>query len=52
VTAAKLVKPLSETAKEKIKLMRDWSVGRARPASTPEAGPPRTRPDGGRTLDI
>jgi len=51
LAAASSVKPLSETAKEKITKMREWSVGRARPASTPvEATESKTAT--GRTLDI
>lgn len=34
--AARAVTPLSKTAAEKIKTMRAWSVGRTRPATTPE----------------
>jgi ATP-dependent 26S proteasome regulatory subunit len=36
VRCARTVKPLAETAKEKITAMRAWSVGRARPATTPD----------------
>lgn len=36
VRVARNVSPLSETAKEKIDAMRKWSVGRARPATTPD----------------
>ena len=52
VDAARNVSPLSKTAAEKIEKMRQWSVGRARPATTPtEAGPPRERPSL-RALDL
>lgn len=34
--AAATVVPLSKTAAEKIKALRDWAAGRARPASQPE----------------
>lgn len=37
VAAAKTVVPLTQTAKEKIKAMRDWAAGRARPATRPTA---------------
>src|SRR4029077_4440768 len=37
IDAAASVVPLSKTAKEKIMALRAWAVGRARPASTPEA---------------
>jgi SpoVK/Ycf46/Vps4 family AAA+-type ATPase len=33
IAAAKTVVPLAETAKEKVKKLRDWSQGRARPAT-------------------
>ena len=33
--AARNTTPLSKTAEKKIQTMREWSVGRARPASTP-----------------
>jgi SpoVK/Ycf46/Vps4 family AAA+-type ATPase len=51
LAAASSVKPLSETAKEKITKMREWSVGRARPASTP-TGTTESTATTGRTLDI
>ena len=35
LTAAATVVPLSKTAAEKIKALRDWAKGRARPASLP-----------------
>jgi hypothetical protein len=35
-TAAGTVVPLAKTASEKINALREWSKGRARPASTPE----------------
>jgi len=37
IDAAASVVPLSKTAAEKIKLLRDWAGERARPASAPEA---------------
>jgi ATPase family associated with various cellular activities (AAA) len=36
IDAAATVVPLSKTAAEKIKALRDWAAGRARPASAPE----------------
>ena len=33
---AKTVVPLSKTAAEKITRLRNWAVGRARPATSPE----------------
>jgi Cdc6-like AAA superfamily ATPase len=36
MVVAKSVVPLSKTASEKITALREWSVGRARPASQPE----------------
>lgn len=37
LTAASTVVPMSKTAAEKITALRAWAVGRARPATTPEA---------------
>jgi ATP-dependent 26S proteasome regulatory subunit len=50
VRAARTVYPLSETAKEKIDAMRKWSIGRARPATTPDAQ--KTVAAGDRQLDM
>jgi SpoVK/Ycf46/Vps4 family AAA+-type ATPase len=46
--AASTVSPLSKTAAERIQGLRDWSKGRARPASTPEASTSSVR----RALDL
>lgn len=49
LAAAAVTTPLAKTAKEKITKLREWSTGRARPASTPEAAKPSQRL---RALDI
>jgi SpoVK/Ycf46/Vps4 family AAA+-type ATPase len=48
LTAAAETVPLAKTADQKIKTLREWAVGRARPASVPEAVQALT----GRTLDL
>jgi ATPase family associated with various cellular activities (AAA)/AAA+ lid domain len=51
LAAAKAVVPMAKTSAEKIAKLREWSVGRARPATTPET----VIPDAffaGRQLDI
>lgn len=53
VAAAKRVVPLSDTAAEKIKAMRDWATGRARPATRRADEPGNTpRQKRGRALDL
>jgi hypothetical protein len=37
ISAAKATNPLARTAEEKIKKLREWAKGRARPASIPDA---------------
>lgn len=51
IAAAKTVVPLSKTAAEKITRLRQWAVGRARPATSPdsETKPARTK---ARVLDL
>jgi hypothetical protein len=49
VTAARSTVPLSRTAADKVKALRDWAQGRARPASLPEAAPVARGP---RVLDL
>lgn len=49
--AAAQVIPLARTAAERIDKMRAWAVGRARPASSPEA-PDAQVAGGGRVLDM
>jgi SpoVK/Ycf46/Vps4 family AAA+-type ATPase len=51
LNATKNVVPLSKTAAEKIAALRSWAAGRARPATTPEAGNTE-RAVIGRALDI
>jgi AAA+ superfamily predicted ATPase len=48
VNAAKTVVPLSKTASEKIRALREWATARARPASQSE----NAATDGARRLDI
>ena len=48
LTAAGAVVPLADTAKEKIKALRDWAAGRARRASEPE----NIANGSGRALDL
>lgn len=48
-TAASTV-PLAKTAADKVKALRDWAKGKARPASKPETD--NTTDTGGRSLDI
>lgn len=43
VAAAKTVVPLSKTAAEKITRLRQWAVGRARPATSPETDTKQAR---------
>lgn len=49
LAAARTVVPMSKTAVEKITKLREWSVGRARPATTPETAGAGSS---GRMLDI
>lgn len=49
ITAARATVPLSKTAADKVKTLRDWAQGRARPASAPAAAPAAVA---GRVLDI
>ena len=48
ISAARATVPLSSTAADKIKGLREWATGRARPASAPETAAPTDR----RTLDL
>ncbi len=50
--AAKTVVPLSKTAAEKITRLREWAVGRARPATTTAAAEHAARAATGRVIDL
>jgi AAA+ superfamily predicted ATPase len=52
IAAASTVVPLTKTAAEKVKRLRDWSVGRARPASSAEAVSTAAKAPGKRALDL
>lgn len=52
VAEAGEVVPLSRTAPEKIKAIREWAATRARPASVPEAQESTAAGDGSRALDV
>jgi SpoVK/Ycf46/Vps4 family AAA+-type ATPase len=52
LAAARKVVPLSKTASEKIKALREWAKGRARPATTPEIETTTGLQAIGRALDI
>ena len=52
LAAAKTVTPLAKTAKEKIDRLREWAVGRARPATSAEVTSIAPAPARVRALDI
>lgn len=52
LAAAATVTPLSQTASEKIKDLRDWAKGKARPASRAESEPTPAAAAGRRQLDL
>ena len=51
IAAARDVTPLAKTAEDKIKKMRDWAKGKARPATTPESAEVVTL-KAGRNIDL
>lgn len=51
VAAAQSTVPLAKTAAERLKAVREWAQGRARPASTPEAAG-AVNAQAGRSLDV